>query len=82
MVQEERALVERGLLPSKEEALQSYEQLVDSCPAPQLERKTFKALGTPIVQTSSLCSGKTNLSPEKNAAAGQLRREELGCAAR
>lgn len=60
--------MERGLLPSKVEALESKEQLVAACPAPQLKRKTLKA---------SLCSDETKLSPERIAAVGQRRREEL-----
>lgn len=77
VITEERALMERGLLPSKELALESHEQLVTECPAPQLRRKTFKSLGTPTVQASALCSDMTHLSPEQIAAAAQRRRVEL-----
>lgn len=77
VIKEENALMERGLLPSKERALQSSDSLVAECPAPQLKRKTFKSLGTPTVQASALSSDKTELSPEQIAAAAQRRREEL-----
>lgn len=77
VIKEERALAQRGLLPSKERALQSAEALSEECPAPQLKRKTFKALGTPTVQAGELCADKIDLSPEQITAAAQRRRVEL-----
>ncbi|KAL1496522.1 hypothetical protein AB1Y20_016476 [Prymnesium parvum] len=47
------------------------------CPAPLLQRKTFKALGTPTVQASALCSGRTELTAEQLLEAAQRRRVEL-----
>lgn len=77
VLEEEKALMQRGLLPSKSRALASAESLSAECPAPQLKRKTFKALGTPTVQVQALSSDKTDLSPEQILAAAEKRRREL-----
>lgn len=37
----------------------------DVCPAPQLKRKTFKALGTPTVQAGALSDSRMDLTPEE-----------------
>lgn len=58
-------------LPSKEA------KPADACPAPQLQRKTFKALGTPTVQADALCHAETDLSHEDILKAAEKRREEL-----
>lgn len=77
---EEDSLRQRQLLPSKTVALESVDQLKAECPAPQLQRKTFKSLGTPTVQANSLCTDRTTLSPEQIATAAQQRRTELEAA--
>lgn len=60
VLEEEKACGRRSLLPSKEQALLSAESLAAECPAPQLRRKTFKALGTPTVQAKALSNDKIN----------------------
>lgn len=77
VIREEQTLRERGLLPSKSKALESREDFVAECAAPQLKRKTFKALGTPTVQVGELCSDRTEITPEEAATAAQKRRNEL-----
>jgi hypothetical protein len=65
-----------------EEELEQREkgELPDECPAPQLQRKTFKSLGTPTVQASALSDSLTDLDPEELLAAAEKRRKEV-CAA-
>lgn len=41
----EQALKKRSELPCKSRALHSVEELHAQCPAPQMQRKTFKSLG-------------------------------------
>lgn len=77
VLEEEAALERRGLLPSKARALQSDASMSAECPAPQLRRKTFKALGTPTVQSQALSNDKTDLSAQQVLAAAQRRRREL-----
>lgn len=77
VINEETSLEQRGLLPSKEKALQSSADLLAECPPPQLKRKTFKSLGTPTVQATELSADKIDLSSEEIAAAAKKRREEL-----
>lgn len=77
VVDEEKALERSGSLPSKERALESAESLSGECPAPQMKRKTFKALGTPTVQVKALSNDRTELSPQQVLAAAQKRRAEL-----
>lgn len=68
---------ERGWLPSKTRALSSADGVKSECPAPQLRRKTFKALGTPTVQSDALCSDRTSVSPAELVAHAERRRAEL-----
>lgn len=77
VIEEEKELERRGLLPSKERALSSAENLSAECPAPQLRRKTFKSLGTPTLQAQELSADKTDLTPEQVVAAAEKRRREL-----
>lgn len=74
---EETSLAQRNLLHSKTRALETDEDMRAECPAPQLQRKTFKTLGKPTAQAKALCADKTEISPEQIAAAAQKRREEL-----
>ncbi|KAL1504931.1 hypothetical protein AB1Y20_008698 [Prymnesium parvum] len=74
---EEKALLDKGLLPCKQRALASNSDLKAECPAPQLKRKTFKTLGTPTVQAGALSSDATELDPEVILAAAEQRRAEL-----
>lgn len=62
---------EQGELPSK------LSPASDECPAPLLQRKTFKALGTPTVQADGLCETRISMSPEAIQAAAVRRRTEL-----
>lgn len=77
VLEEEKALERRALLPCKARALESAADLAAECPAPQLRRKTFKTLGTPTVQAQALSNDKTNLSADQILAAAQKRRTEL-----
>lgn len=77
VITEETRLLHKGMLPSKERALESAEALAAECPAPQLKRKTFKSLGTPTVQAGELSTDKTELTQEQITAAAQRRRAEL-----
>lgn len=74
---EEKAMEQRGLLPSKALALEGPENLSAECPAPQLQRKTFKALGTPTVQVGALCTAKVDMTQEQILLAAQRRRRDL-----
>ncbi|KAL1510813.1 hypothetical protein AB1Y20_007097 [Prymnesium parvum] len=61
-----------GELPSKEGTPE------ESCPAPLLQRKTFKTLGTPTVQADRLCQAvKAEPSSEEKLEAAKQRRTEL-----
>lgn len=77
VLDEEKELERRGMLPSKSRALASAENLSAECPAPQLKRKTYKSLGTPTVQAQALSMDKTDLSPDQIIAAAERRRKEL-----
>lgn len=61
----ENELQLRGLLPSRSTALKSPEDLAAECPAPQMQRKTFKALGTPTVQAAALSADRTQLPAQE-----------------
>lgn len=74
---EEKTLESKGMLPCKETALSSKEGLKAECPAPQLKRKTYKALGTPTVQADALAVEKIDIDPQRLVAAAELRRAEL-----
>lgn len=73
----EKDLGARGELPCKERALVSKDALAEECPAPLLQRKTFKALGTPTVQADALSDSQIELSPEEITIMAQRRRSEL-----
>lgn len=77
---EEQRLGAQGMLPSKERALASADGFKNECPAPQMRRKTFKALGTPTVQADALCGERTMLSADELAARALRRRSELEAA--
>jgi hypothetical protein len=47
------------------------------CPVPQLQRKTFKALGTPTVQAAALSDEFTELTQEELLDAAVKRRTEV-----
>lgn len=49
----------------------------EECPAPLLQRKTFKALGTPTVQADALCEARVCSDPEAILNAARRRRVEL-----
>lgn len=74
---EEHSLEARGLLPSKDRALVDAQSLKAECPAPQMRRKTFRALGTPTVQADALSCERTTLSADELATRAELRRTEL-----
>lgn len=76
----EQALKRRSELPCKSRALQSTDDLHAECPAPQMQRKTFKKLGTPTVQATALSMDKTEISPEQLLAEARRRRAELEAA--
>lgn len=76
----EKELERRGELPSKERSLESDAALAAECPAPQMQRKTFKALGTPTVQAATLSSDRTDLSAEEVLHRARLKRAELEAA--
>lgn len=76
----EKESEERGLLPSKARALESSEGLKAECPPPQLQRKTFKTLGTPTVQADALSDNRTEISPAELVAQAERRRAELEAA--
>lgn len=76
----EKELNLRGELPSRERALASKEALAEECPAPLLQRKTFKALGTPTLQADALSSSRIELSAEEILVLAQRRRAELEAA--
>lgn len=76
----EQGLRRCGELPSKSRALLSVDDLHSECPAPQMQRKTFKKLGTPTVQATSLSSDRTELTREQLLAAAERRRAELEAA--
>lgn len=61
----------KGQLPSQEGSPEEH------CPAPLLQRKTFKALGTPTVQVDALCRTKVELSADELLHAAIRRRKEL-----
>jgi len=65
---------EAGVLPSK--AAPSSQE----CPAPLLQRKTFKTLGTPTVQAGALCNARCELTAEQMLIAAQRRRADLEAA--
>lgn len=77
VIAHEEALDARGMLPSKEHALESVDALKAECPAPQMRRKTFKALGTPTVQADALSNERIQLSADELASKAQRRRIEL-----
>lgn len=52
----------------------------DVCPAPQLKRKTFKALGTPTVQAQALSDSRIDLTAEEILEKAISRRKELEAA--
>lgn len=60
--------------------MQSAEGLRAECPAPQMRRKTFKALGTPTVQADALSCDHTTLSAEQLVHRAEQRRAELEAA--
>lgn len=80
MLEEEKSLAMRGLLPCKERALQNSEGLKAECPMPQMRRKTFKTLGTATVQSDALSSDRTELSSEELRERADRRRSELEAA--
>lgn len=80
VLEAEQSLKRRGELPSKPRALQSVDDLHSECPPPQMQRKTFKKLGTPTVQAAALSSDRTELTPQQLVAAAQRRRAELEAA--
>lgn len=49
----------------------------DVCPAPQLKRKTFKALGTPTVQAEALSDSRIDLTSDQVLQKAMQRRKEL-----
>lgn len=63
--------LDAGELPSKQGLVE------EECPAPLLERKTFKTLGTPTVQADKLCCAKVEISSHEKLVAAKIRREEL-----
>lgn len=74
----EKELGTCGELPCRARALaDSCAALSEECPAPLIQRKAFKALGTPTVQLSAC---KTDLSPVELVAMAQCRRSELEAA--
>ncbi|KAL1529486.1 hypothetical protein AB1Y20_000432 [Prymnesium parvum] len=77
VLQREKELSVRDELPSKHSASLSSADLAAECPAPQLRRKTFKALGQPTAQADALSSDHTRMSPEELLAAAEKRRKEL-----
>lgn len=74
VLQLEASRREAGSLPSKERPSS------EECPAPLLQRKTFKSLGTPTVQASALCTARTELTSEQLLMAAQKRRADLEAA--
>ncbi|KAL1520316.1 hypothetical protein AB1Y20_021907 [Prymnesium parvum] len=58
----------------------SDDENVAECPAPQMQRKSFKALGTPTVQAAALSSDRTDLSAEEVLNRARLKRAELEAA--
>lgn len=73
----EQLLHDRGELPNKEYALRGKESLAEECPALLLQRKTFKALGTPTMQADALSNSRIELSAAEILAMAQQRRTEL-----
>lgn len=49
----------------------------DNCPAPLLQRKTFKTLGTPTVQADELCMMKIEPTSAEKLEGALARRKEL-----
>lgn len=56
---EEESQRQANALPSKTRKPEEV------CPAPQLKRKTFKALGTPTVQAAALSDSRIDITPEE-----------------
>lgn len=77
VLERERLLGDRQELPDKEYALSSKDALAEECPAPLLQRKTYKALGTPTVQADALSDSRIELSSDELVAIAQKRRTEL-----
>ena len=69
----EREAVQResGQLPSK------TGEPKEECPVPQLQRKTFKSLGTPTVQAAALSDEPTELTSEELLEEAVKRRKEV-----
>lgn len=80
MLEEEKLLQTRGLLPCKERALQNNEALKAECPLPQMLRKTFKTLGTPPAQADALSNDRTEITPEELRQRADRKRCELEAA--
>lgn len=80
LVEEERSVESKGLLPCRERALMSDEELKALCPAPQMRRKTFKTLGTPTVQANALSDDRTELTQADILKRADQRRSELEAA--
>lgn len=80
MIDEEKLLLARGLLPSRERALQSEDAMKAECPLPQMRRKTFKTLGTPTAQADALSNDRTELSQAELLARADRRRSDLEAA--
>ena len=62
---------EKGELPSK------TGDPKEECPAPLLQRKSFKALGTPTVQAAALSNERIDLTADEVLAEAVERRKEV-----
>ena len=71
ILDEEAVQRENGDLPSK------TGEPKQRCPVPQLQRKSFKALGTPTVQASALSDERIELTSEDLLAEAVKRRKEV-----
>jgi hypothetical protein len=71
ILEEEDDRRENGELPSKTGDPKEH------CPAPQLQRKSFRSLGTPTVQADALSDEFTELEPEELLAAAEKRKAEV-----
>lgn len=80
VLEREKVLARQKELPRKEYALSSKEALAEECPAPLLQRKSFKALGTPTVQSDALSDCSIEISADEALAMAQQRRSELEAA--
>lgn len=80
VLEREKLLGQRKELPRKEHALSSKEALAEECPAPLLQRKTFKALGTPTVQADALSDSRIEISAAEVLVRAQQRRAEIEAA--